>query len=148
VRTEADRYANDVRSAADRDGRRIIAEAQATAAAKVTGAEALAVETREAADARARASAAELAAVREQELTAIRHMRDVREALTQHLYATQNNLEDVLNQVVSGSFPALGTGEPAEPEGEVVDEEPPAKAASRARAKSATTRKRTTRRSS
>ena len=59
--------------------------------------------------------------MREQELTAIRHMRDVREALTQHLYATQNNLEEVLNQVVSDSFPVLGSGELAEPEGEVVE---------------------------
>jgi DNA repair exonuclease SbcCD ATPase subunit len=125
TRREADHYAGDTRAAADRDARRIVTEAQGVADAKVAAAEALVAETRDAVDARMRELNGEMAAFREHELNAIAHMRDVREALTQHLFATQGGLEDVLNQVVSDDVPELVSGEIVDPEPEV-GEEPPA----------------------
>lgn len=127
TRREADHYAGDTRAAADRDARRIVKEAQGTAEAKIAAAEALVAETREAVDARMRELNAEMAAFREHELNAIGHMRDVREALTQHLFATQGGLEDVLNQVVSDDVPELVSGEIVEPEPEVIEEPPVAR---------------------
>lgn len=99
----------------------------------MAAAESLVAETRDAVDARMRELNAEMAAFREHELNAITHMRDVREALTQHLFATQGGLEDVLNQVVSDDVPELVSGEIVEPEPEIVEEPPVAKRISKPR---------------
>jgi hypothetical protein len=119
TRREADLYAADTRAVADRDARRIVAEAEVTAAAKVGGAEDLATETREAADARLREFKGEMATLRQRELAAIRHMREVREALTQHLVATRSGLDEVLTRVADDSIRTIVVGEVAEPPGEV-----------------------------
>lgn len=119
MRREADIYAGDTRAGADRDARRIVSEAEVTAAAKIGGAEDFAAETREAADARLREFTVEMATLRERELAAIRHMREVREALAQHLFATRSGLDEVLSQVANDSVQALVIGEVLEPAVEV-----------------------------
>ena len=52
-----------------------------------------------------------MAALRDRELTAIRQMREVRDALTQHLFATRSGLEKVLNEVADDSYRAIVSGE-------------------------------------
>lgn len=111
VRREADTYAADTREVADRDARRIVTEAEIVASAKVGGAEELALETRESADERLRTLEEEMGALRDREMTAIRQMREVRDALAQHLFATRSGLERVLNEVAGDNLRALVASE-------------------------------------
>ena len=86
-------------------------EAEIVASAKVGGAEELALETRESADERLRTLEEEMAALRDREMTAIRQMREVRDALAQHLFATRSGLERVLNEVAGDNLRALMASE-------------------------------------
>ncbi len=115
----ADEHERTTYEAAERDAKRMLVEAAATAEGKVRAADSKAGETIAAAQRRSRELDAELKQRRERELSAIGQMQAAREALTQRLSETRSGLEDVLRDVIEDQVKILGTNAepkaPAEP---------------------------------